>query len=112
MESAHRPAAPSRRSWASRAARPAHRSAGTCTSALFSPKIARDTGYPTKMTEPRLGCSPPGRRQERRAQDALARERLEDSGGLERLRLPLLPNRGAAEPLGDAATGGGGMTFH
>jgi len=29
--------------------------------ALFSPKIARHSGYPTKLTEPRLGCSPPGR---------------------------------------------------
>src|SRR5260370_40846597 len=28
-------------------------------------------------------------------------ERLDDAGGLELLRLPLLPNRGVAEPLGD-----------
>jgi hypothetical protein len=42
--------------------------------------------------------SPPGQRQERREQDALARERLDDAGGLELLRLapfPIvgLPNR-------------------
>ncbi len=28
--------------------------------------IMRDIGSPTKLTEPRLGCSPPRRRQERR----------------------------------------------
>jgi hypothetical protein len=36
-------------------------------------------------------CSPPGQRQERREQDALARERLDDAGGLELLRLPPFP---------------------
>jgi hypothetical protein len=36
--------------------------------------VIRGSGYPTKLTEPRLGCSPPGRRQERREQDARARE--------------------------------------
>src|SRR5258707_15775965 len=53
----------------------------------------RGSGYPTKLTEPRLGCSPPGRRQERREQDAHALECLDDAGGLELLRLPLLPDR-------------------
>ena len=32
-----------------------------------SRQITRGRGYPTKLTEPRLGCSPPGRRQERAA---------------------------------------------
>jgi hypothetical protein len=34
--------------------------------ALGSPKSRGTRVYPTKLTEPRLGCSPPGRRQERR----------------------------------------------
>ena len=41
--------------------------------------VIRGSGYPTKLTEPRLGCSPPGRRQERREQDARARECLDDA---------------------------------
>jgi hypothetical protein len=53
--------------WASRAARSAHRSAGTLVQArAFPPKIARDSGYPTKLTEPRPSCSRPGQHQERR----------------------------------------------
>jgi len=69
------------------------------------------SGYPPKLTEPRLGCAPPGRRQERREQDVRARERLDDAGGLERLRLPLLPNRGVAEPLGDGLASPSGALF-
>ena len=53
--------------------------------------VIRGSGHPTKLTEPRLGCSPPGQRQERREQEALARERLDDAGGLELLRLPPFP---------------------
>jgi hypothetical protein len=34
--------------------------------ALGSPKSRGTSEYPTTLTEPRLGCSPPGRRQERR----------------------------------------------
>jgi len=63
--------------------------------------VIRGRRYPTKLTEPRVGGSPPGRRQERREQDARARECLDDAGGLELFRLPLLPDRGVAEPLGD-----------
>ncbi len=37
--------------------------------------IMRDSGYPTKLTEPRLGCSPPGRRQERREASGGTRRR-------------------------------------
>ena len=33
----------------------------------------RGSGYPTKLTEPRLGCSPPGRRQERPEQETPVR---------------------------------------
>ncbi len=53
--------------------------------------VIRGSGYPTRLTEPRLGCSPPGQRQERGEQDALARERPDDAGGLELLRLPPFP---------------------
>jgi hypothetical protein len=61
-----------------------------------------------------VGCSPPGRRQKRREQDARARECLDDAGGLELFRLPLLPDRGVAEPLGDAilAVAGAGGIFN
>ena len=48
-----------------------------------------------------IGLCATGRRQERREQDARARECLDDAGGLELFRLPLLPDRGVAEPLGD-----------
>ena len=56
---------------------------------------------PDKTDRTSIGLCATGRRQERREQDARARERPDDAGGLELLRLPLLPDRGVAEPLGD-----------
>src|SRR5712671_5547693 len=61
--------------------------------------VIRGSGCPTKLTEPRLGCSPPGRRQERREQDARARERLDDAGGTASTSA-VSQSRGC-EPLGD-----------
>jgi hypothetical protein len=56
-----------------------------------SPPIMRGSGYPTKLTEPQLGCSP---RQERREQDALAQERLDDAGGPDSLDFLCFPIEG------------------
>jgi len=57
--------------------------------------VIRGSGCPTKLTEPRLGCSPLGRRQKRREQDALAWERLDYVADLELLlRLPSVSGDG------------------
>ena len=65
--------------------------------------VSRHPGQrvPNKTDRTSIGLCATGRRQERREQDARARERPDDAGGLELLRLPLLPDRGVAEPLGD-----------
>ncbi len=65
--------------------------------------VSRHPGQrvPDKTDRTSIGLCATGRRQERREQDARARERLDDAGGLELLRLPLFPI-GVAEPLGDA----------
>ena len=55
--------------------------------------VSRHPGQrvPDKTDRTSIGLCATGRRQERREQDARARERLDDAGGLELLGLPLLP---------------------
>ena len=50
--------------------------------------------------------------QERRVQDARARSVLTTRADLTCFEFRCFPDRGVAELLGDAATGGGGMPFH
>ena len=54
---------------------PPHRRPGRDGAEDQAAPIMRDSGYPTKLTEPRLGCSPPGRRQERREASGGTRRR-------------------------------------
>ena len=58
--------------------------------------VSRHPGQrvPDRTDRTSIGLCATGRRQDRRERDARARERLDDSGGLELLGLPLLPIMG------------------